>query len=40
MDYDSRWRRYRIRLSRGDIKKHEAFLNDFLKRAYDESVSY
>lgn len=37
MDYDTRWGRYRIRLSQGDVKKHEVFLTTLLKRAYDES---
>jgi hypothetical protein len=34
MDYDTRWGRYRIRLSKGDIKKHEQTIKDLLKRAY------
>lgn len=37
MDYDSRWRRYRIRLAKTDVKKHEQFLQDLLKLAYDEA---
>lgn len=37
MDYDARWGRYRIRLSKGDLKQHEVILRDLLKRAYDES---
>jgi hypothetical protein len=37
MGYDRRWGRYRIRLSKGDIKKHEKFLREFLKKAYDEA---
>ena len=37
MDYESRWGRYRIRLGKSDIKKHEQFLHDFLKLAYDEA---
>lgn len=35
MDYD-RWGRYRIRLTKQDIKKHEEFLKDLLKDAYTE----
>jgi len=38
MDYDTRWGRYRINLAKGDVKKHEAFLTSFLKRAYEESA--
>lgn len=37
MDYDTRWGRYRIRLSKGDIKKHESFLRDLLTKAYEHS---
>jgi len=36
MEYDTRWGRYRIRLSKGDIKKHESLLKDLLKEAYGE----
>ena len=38
MDYDSRWRRYRIRLAKTDIKKHEEFLQNLLKLAHDEAA--
>lgn len=34
MDYDARWGRYRIRLSKGDIAKHKEFLATVLTRAY------
>lgn len=37
MDYDARWGRYRVRLVKGDVKKHEAFLTDLLRRVYEES---
>ena len=33
MGYDSRWGTYRIRLNKGDIKKHEAVLKDLLIKA-------
>lgn len=33
MDYDSRWGNYRLRLSKGDIKKHEKVLTDILIKA-------
>ena len=39
MDYDTRWRRYRLQLKKGDIDKNEAFLRDLLKKAFDESVA-
>ena len=34
MEYDSRWGRYRIRLAKGDITKHEKFIEEILRRAY------
>ena len=37
MDYDPRWGRYRVRLVKGDVKKHEAFLTKRLRRVYEES---
>ena len=37
MDYDNRWGRYRIRLARGDIKKHPDVLKDLFQRAHQES---
>lgn len=36
MEY-SRWGRYRIRLTKDDIKKHSVFLQELLKKAYEES---
>lgn len=33
MDYDSRWGNYRLRLSKGDIKKHEKALTEILVKA-------
>jgi hypothetical protein len=33
MDYDSRWGAYRLRLNKGDIKKHQELLKDLLRRA-------
>ncbi len=38
MDYDKRWGRYRIRLSKVDIKKQNEFLAEFLKEAYQGTV--
>lgn len=37
MEYDSRWGRYRIRLAKGDVQKHEQLLRDLLRTAYMES---
>jgi predicted transport protein len=34
MDYDKRYGRYRIKVSKGEIKKYNEFLHDFLKDAY------
>lgn len=39
MDYDTKWERYRIRLSKDDITKHEAFLKTFLQESYTYSKS-
>lgn len=36
MDYDVRWRRYRIRVTKDDFKKHEALLQDLLHKAWEE----
>jgi len=38
IDHD-RWGRYRIRLSKDDLKKHNEFLKDLLQRSYAESTS-
>jgi hypothetical protein len=37
MDYDNRWNRYRIRLAKGDVKKHADVLRELFERAYRES---
>jgi len=37
MVYDSRWGRYRIRLEKGDVKKHETLLRELMKTAYGET---
>ena len=34
MDYDKRWRRYRIRLTKEDIDKNQQFLTNLMKMAY------
>lgn len=37
MEYDSHWGSYRIRLSKGDVKKHEPLLRELMKQAYGDS---
>jgi hypothetical protein len=37
MDYDSKWRRYRIRLQKGDVAKQSAVLHKLLEQAYKEN---
>lgn len=39
MDYDTRWGRYRIRLAKGDLKKHEVFLRELLQKAYENATA-
>jgi hypothetical protein len=34
MDYDNRWGRYRIRISRGDLQKHSSILTELLRQAF------
>ncbi len=36
MEYDTRWGRYRIRLGKDDVKKHEPLLRELIKKAYGE----
>jgi len=36
MEYDRQWGRYRIRLVKSDIKKHEPLLRELMKMAYGE----
>lgn len=38
MDYDQRWSRYRIRLTKEDIKKHADFISEFLLKAYNATT--
>jgi hypothetical protein len=35
MDYDNRWGRYRIRISRGDLQKHSSSLTELLRQAFE-----
>jgi len=35
MGYDARWRRYRIRLTPNDLKKHSDLLMDLMRQAHD-----
>lgn len=39
MDYDNRWSRYRIRLGKGEAKKHAEILNYLFSAAHNESSS-
>lgn len=34
MDYDKKWGKYRIKLSKQDVDKHKELITDLLKRAY------
>jgi len=36
IEYDSRRSRYRIRIGKNDVKKHESLLRELMKVAYDE----
>jgi hypothetical protein len=36
MDYDVRWGRYRIRLGKGDLPKHEKLLRDLIAKSFQE----
>jgi len=38
MDYDNRWGRYRLRLSKGEVKKHAAVLRDLFDAAYRDAA--
>jgi predicted transport protein len=38
MDYDTRWGRYRIRITRNDFKKQEELLRQLLRQAYDNAM--
>jgi len=37
MDYDNKWGRYRIRLQKGEVKKHAEVLRKLLEASYKES---
>lgn len=36
MDYDTRWGRYRIRLAKGEVKKHSAVLRELFQATFSE----
>lgn len=38
MDYETRWGRYRIRLGKGDVEKHQVLLRELTKRAYAQET--
>jgi len=37
MDYDNKWGRYRVRLGKGDVKKHADVLRELFEAAYRDS---
>ena len=37
MDYDNKWGRYRIRLGKGDVKRHADVLRELFEAAYRDS---
>jgi hypothetical protein len=39
MDYDARWGRYRIRVTRNDFKKHEELLRELLLKARENAMA-
>jgi hypothetical protein len=39
MPYDTKWGKYRIRLTKTDLAKHEKLVVEFLKRAHDNRAS-
>ncbi len=39
MDYEKRWGRYRIRLSKSDISEHQELLTRIFRMAYENSIS-
>jgi hypothetical protein len=39
MDYDTKWGKYRIRITRDDFKKHEELLRQLLRQAYDNAMA-
>jgi hypothetical protein len=39
MPYDKKWGKYRIRLTKADLAKHEKLVAEFLKRAHENRTS-
>jgi predicted transport protein len=39
MDYDTKWGKYRIRITRNDFKKQEELLQQLLRQAYDNEMA-
>jgi hypothetical protein len=37
MDYDARWGKYRLRIGKEDMKKHQSLIHEIMKTAYDET---
>lgn len=38
IDYDPKWGKYWVRLTRGDLSKNEALLDELLRKAYEEAI--
>ena len=38
MDFDSKWGRYRIRLTKNDVKEHSDFLMELMKKSYEDQT--
>lgn len=39
MEYDTRWGKYRIRVTRNDFKKHEELLRELLRKAHENAMA-
>jgi hypothetical protein len=39
MEYDTRWGKYRIRVTRNDFKKHEELLRELLRKAHENAAA-
>ncbi|MBS3821944.1 MAG: hypothetical protein KGY81_09315 [Phycisphaerae bacterium] len=39
MEYDARWRKYRIRLTESDLRKNRDLISEMLRKAYDLSAA-
>jgi hypothetical protein len=39
MDYDARWGKYRVRITRNDFKKHEELLRELMLKAHENAMA-